>query len=191
MAESQPEFPNQGGHPHMDALNRLLSLIRMLDERGRVLCLASFAEEALGRLLLGYLRETKQAKELIEGFNAPLGTLATRIKAAFTMGLISREQFDDLEVLRRIRNAFAHNWEGISLDQGDLKSLVGKLHGYTFDNQKAIGDEKSRLTTTISTILVELTVMARENERHNRIAPLVAFRLTTQAPVKAQFVEVK
>lgn len=178
MAESQPEFSNQGGHPDMDALNRLLSLVPMHDERGRVLCLASFAEEALGRLLIGYLREPKQAKELVDGFNAPLGTLATRNKAAFALGLISREQFEDLEILRHVRNAFAHNWESISLDKGDLKGLVGKLHGYTIDNQKATGDEKSRLTTTISTILLEITVMGRENQRHNRVAPLVAFRLT-------------
>jgi hypothetical protein len=96
------------------------------DRLNLVLCLASFAEEALGRLLIGYLREPKQAKELVEGFNAPLGTLATRIKAAFAMGLISREQFEDLEILRRIRNEFAHNWEEVSLEHGDLKSLVGK-----------------------------------------------------------------
>ncbi|WP_082817928.1 MltR family transcriptional regulator [Variovorax boronicumulans] len=174
----------------MDALNRLLSLVPTHDERGRVLCLASFAEEALGRLLLGYLRETKQAKELVEGFNAPLGTLATRIKAAFTMGLINREQFEDLEILRRVRNAFAHNWEDVTLQRGDLKSIVGQLHGYTFDNQKVTGDEKSRLTTAISTILVELTVMCRENERHNRIVPLLALRLTNQAPTRVKFVDI-
>ncbi|WP_435446669.1 MULTISPECIES: MltR family transcriptional regulator [unclassified Variovorax] len=173
----------------MDALNRLLSLVPMHDERGRVLCLASFTEEALGRLLLGYLREAKQAKELVEGFNAPLGTLSTRIKAAFAMGLITREQHDDLEILRRVRNAFAHNWEGVSLAEGDLKSLIGKLHGYTFGNQKATGDEKSRLTTAISTILVELTLIERENAKNNRVAPLVGFRLTTQPPVHATIVK--
>jgi hypothetical protein len=163
----------------MDALNRMLSIVPMHDERGRVLCLAAFAEEALGRLLIGYLREEKQAKELVEGFNAPLGTLAARIKAGFAMGLISREQFENLEILRRIRNEFAHNWEEVSLERGGLKSLVGKLHGYIVNNEKATGDETSRLTSTISTILVELTVTSRENDRHKRVAPLVAFRLTT------------
>jgi hypothetical protein len=73
---------------------------------------------------------------------------------------------------------------------GRTLTLVGKLHGHMFNNERATGDETSRLTSTISTILVELTVMARENDRHKRVAPLVAFRLTTQKPVHVDLVEV-
>ena len=109
----------------MDSLNRFQSLIRKQDDRAMVLSLAAFAEDTLGRLLLVYLRESKQAKELVEGFNAPLGTLSTRIKAAFSIGLLTKEQYEDLEIARRIRNAFAPDWEGLSLESPDIKSLVG------------------------------------------------------------------
>jgi DNA-binding MltR family transcriptional regulator len=102
------------GDPDLDSLNRFQALVRQHDDRGLALSLAAFAEDTLGRLLLVYLREEKQSKELVEGFNAPLGTLSTRIKACFSLGLLTKEQYQDLELCRKIRNAFAHDWEEVT-----------------------------------------------------------------------------
>jgi hypothetical protein len=82
-------------------LNRLRDLVR--DQHGRVLVLsiASFAEECLARLIKAYLRNTKAVDELLEGFNAPLGTFAARIKIASALGLLSGSQFKNLEIMRK------------------------------------------------------------------------------------------
>lgn len=61
-----------------------------------VLSVASFAEDALGPLTLAYLKEGKQPADLVEGFSVPLGTLSAQIKAAYSVGLLSREQYLDL-----------------------------------------------------------------------------------------------
>lgn len=177
----EPEF-YLSGDPDMDSLNRFQSLIRKQDDRAMVLSLAAFAEDTLGRLLLVYLRETKQAKELVEGFNAPLGTLSTRIKAAFAIGLLTEDQYEDLEIARRIRNAFAHDWEGLSLESPDIKSLVGKLHAYAVDQQPPPAGGRERLLQALTTILMELRVQVTQHLKHSRRAPFVGFRLTTIKP---------
>jgi len=121
--------------PDFNSINRFNRALSAHDDRGLALALAAFAEDTLGRLLLTYLIECKQSKDLIEGFNAPLGTLAARVKAGFAIGLLTKEQYEDLEVARKIRNLFAHDWEGVSLDQPDIRAMIGQLHGYNFDQR--------------------------------------------------------
>lgn len=108
-------------------LTRFMGLIVEQDDRAMVLSMAAFIEEALGRILLVYLRDCKATRDLVEGFNAPLGTLSARIKGAYSFGLINEKKFRELEVLRRIRNHFAHDWEGVSLQRNDIAALIGQL----------------------------------------------------------------
>ncbi|WP_448125668.1 MltR family transcriptional regulator [Pseudomonas veronii] len=108
-------------------LNALGPLLDKLDDRGLVLSLAAFAEEALGNLLKAFMLPGPTTESLIDGFNAPLGNFSSRIKAAFSFGLVTKKQFDDLEQLRKIRNSYAHTWQPIALtDQkisGHIKSM--------------------------------------------------------------------
>lgn len=108
-------------------LNALGPLLDELDDRGLVLSLAAFAEEALGNLLKAFMLPGSTTESLIDGSNAPLGNFSSRIKAAFSFGLVTKKQFDDLEQLRKIRNSYAHTWQPISLtDQkisGHIKSM--------------------------------------------------------------------
>lgn len=171
------------GDPDMDSLNRFQSLIRKQDDRALVLSLAAFAEDTLGRLLLVYMREEKQARDLVDGFNAPLGTLSARIKASYSLGLLTREQYEDLEVARRIRNSFAHDWEGVTLERQDIKALIGKLHAYSIFDQEGGAQGRERLLRAMSTILIELRVQVTQHLKQGRKAPFVGFRLTTKKPV--------
>jgi hypothetical protein len=145
-------FPKTGD-PDMDHLNELLSLVRTYDDRALVLALAAFAEDTLGRLLVTYLREGKQGKELVEGFNAPLGTLSSRIRACYAIGLLTHEQYEDLEVTRKIRNSIAHSWVDIALDRQDMRALIGQLNAHTFDQKPIQGGPRDRLLAAISNIL--------------------------------------
>jgi hypothetical protein len=168
------------GDPDMDNLNRFMRVIRNHDDRATVLSLAAFAEDTLGRLLVAYMVQCNEAKELVEGFNAPLGTFAARIKAAYAMGLLLREQHDDLDIARKIRNRFAHDWEGITLERNDIQALIGQLHCHTWDSHKApfVGTPRKRLEAAISTICAELRMHTAQiaSEQTPRIS-VVGFRL--------------
>jgi hypothetical protein len=163
-------------------LTNFCHLVRTYDDRALVLALAAFAEDTLGRLLVTYLREGKPAKELVEGFNAPLGTLSSRIKACFAIGLLTREQYEDLEVTRKIRNSIAHSWVDITLDRQDMRALVGQLNAHTFDQKPIEGGPRDRLLAAISNILIELRVQIAQHRKHSRRAPFVGFRLYAGKP---------
>jgi hypothetical protein len=108
-------------------LNSLGRLLEEQDDRGLVLSLAAFAEDALGNLLKAFMLPVATSAQLVDGFGAPLGDFSSRIKAAYSLGLVTKGQFSDLEQLRKIRNLFAHTWQPISLaDQrvaGHIRSM--------------------------------------------------------------------
>ncbi|PWJ89535.1 mannitol repressor [Mesorhizobium loti] len=169
MKEAQPEPEN-----FHDRLNRLMGLLAHEDERGLVLTTAAFAEDLLGRLIRAYLVDVKSSGELLEGFNAPLGTLSSRTKGAHALGLLSRDQFSDLEHLRKIRNEFAHNWEGCSFDRQDIADRIGKLSATRIPSTDGDDDAtlKNKLRSSISCVLTELDVLTRLIGDHGyRIRP--------------------
>ena len=178
----------QGGigpddEPELNALNRFMHIIGKQDERAMVLSLAAFIEDTLGRLLIAYFRTCKATRELIEGFNAPLGTLSSRIKAVYSFGLVSEQQFKDMEILRKVRNHFAHDWEGVTLDRNDIASLVGQLSGYTFKGEDPSLQGKERLLSTLSSCCIELFLFqARIESGKASKAPDVSHRLTVIPP---------
>lgn len=168
------------GDPIMDNLNRFMRSIRQQDDRAMVLSLAAFAEDTLGRLLLAYMVDCKQAKELVEGFNAPLGTVSSRIKAAYAIGLLLKAQHDDLDIARKIRNRFAHDWEGVTLESNDIQALIGQLRCHTLKSHKKPfeGSPRERLIEAISTICVETRIhTAGLVSGKNKRIPVVGFRL--------------
>lgn len=164
-------------------LNRFTELVAKQDDRAMILSMAAFIEEALGRLLVAYFRDCKATRELVEGFNAPLGTLSARIKAAYSFGLVSEEQYRDMEILRKVRNAFAHDWEGVSVERNDLAALLGQLSCYSFDGVAPCSTARERLTRTIGCLASELQIfVSRLGSRKMNKAPDVSFRLTTKPP---------
>lgn len=173
-----PVNPHQ--EPYADELNSLLESLHEHDDRSLVLTMAAFTEDTLELLLLNYLREPKQAKELVNGFNAPLGTFSARIKAAYVLGLIHRDGFKTIEILRKIRNKFAHNWDGVSLDREDIVSLINQL---TISHREEFGlvgpgdrekNDRERLIEKIADILIGLRMLAKQLNKDGRKAPLMA-----------------
>lgn len=136
-------------------INLLARSLDDLDDRGLVLSLSAFAEDALGSLLKAYLIPSEATTQLLEGFNAPLGTLSARIKGAYAMGLITKSQFSDLERLRKIRNDFAHTWKPVSLAQPKLAALAQAM-SYSRMGSRFPKTISEKVKSSISCLLVEL-----------------------------------
>lgn len=155
------------------SFNALGSLLEEQDDRGLVLSLAAFAEEALGKLLKAYLLPVGTSNELVDGFNAPLGNFSTRIKAAYSLGLVTKRQFDDLQQLRKIRNLFAHTWQHISIDDqrvlGHIKSM-----NYASYLQSHPETAKEKLQTSGYALLLALTGFTGNVIEHDRGVKIIA-----------------
>lgn len=120
---------------------------------------SSYSEECLGRLLLAFMRNVKTAKELIEGFNAPLGSFSARTKAAHALGLLSTGQLRDLEHLRRIRNVFAHSWDHVSLDAPALAGHVRAMRPHRFSFLQPQETVAWHLQQSITCTLIEMETL--------------------------------
>src|SRR4051794_35137109 len=75
-------------------------------DRGTALVATSFLDTLLRDMLAAFLLENEGAKALLSGFNAPLGTLATRIAGCHALGLITDDEAAQSDILRRVRNRF-------------------------------------------------------------------------------------
>lgn len=173
---------------NLDELNSLLEVLSDLDERSLVLAIAAFAEDTLGGLLVQYMRNHKQAKELVEGFSAPLGAFSARCKAALAFGVISDRQYHNLDILRNIRNAIAHNWTGVSLERDDLRSRIQNLKVTEGLGSIAGVSEIERIRSVFSLLLIELRTLHKELELNNTRAPLIALHM--MPPIHVEFEEV-
>lgn len=162
-------------------INQLTASLHNLDERGLILALAAFAEDALGTLLMAFMLPTDATRQLLEGFNAPLGTFSSRIKAASALGLVTKEQFEDLEHLRKIRNDFSHTWKPISFAD---QSIAHHIRAINFSNGADEFPETpfEKVRTALSFLLVELHVAAKQIEWKDRRVRVIGSRLGTGVP---------
>lgn len=158
---SHPTEENVEKDSTFGPLNRLTRTLREHDDRGLILSLAAFAEEALGRLLEAFMLPGQASKDLLSGFNAPLGTFSSRIKASYALGLINEEQFRDLEYLRKIRNEFAHAWEYVSLSQAKLASLASSM-SFSYLDKDFPETSADKVRTSITALLTDISSMAEQ-----------------------------
>lgn len=96
-------------------------------DRGAALVAASLLEERLKGILQAFLLKSKVTSELINGSNAPLGTFSSRTSAAYSLGLIQKNEFDEINLIRKIRNEFSHKWKGVTFHTAPIADLCRNL----------------------------------------------------------------
>jgi DNA-binding MltR family transcriptional regulator len=110
--------------------NGFLEEIQNESPRASVIIASAFLDAQLRQLISNFLiDDPKVVDELLgseDKIDRPLSTFSARIKAAYCLGLIGKNIYDDLEAIRKIRNKFAH-----------------KMHGYTFDEPEIVSWCKS------------------------------------------------
>jgi mannitol operon repressor len=99
--------------------------------RGAVIVGAAFLDAGLREILANFLIDEKNAvDELIgseEKVDCPLSFFGARIKAAYCLGLISKDERDDLNLIRRVRNRFAHKLHDLSIDDKKIIDWCNSL----------------------------------------------------------------
>lgn len=79
-------------------------------DRGMALSGTAYLDDRLGKLIETYLTARTSSSKLIWESTSPLGTFSARIRMAHALGLISDEERDHLNMLRKVRNLFAHDF---------------------------------------------------------------------------------
>ncbi len=106
----------------------LFSEFRKESDRAAVILAAAMLDEFLAEILAARLVPSPSSVDpLLEGANGPLSSFSARIDACFRTGVISQRMSRDLHIVRRIRNAFAHNVLGCSFAEPDVEARVREL----------------------------------------------------------------
>lgn len=100
-------------------------------DRGCALMVGSYLEYELELLLKEKLVGRKKSFDDLFQFNGPLGTFSSKIKMCYAIGLISKETHDELELIRKIRNDFGHEFEAISFSTNQIKERINNLKQHT------------------------------------------------------------
>lgn len=80
-------------------------------DRSCVIVAAAYIDELLGyifKLFLTSPSSEKEDKELFSGYG-PLSTFSSKIVLSYRLGLISNYEYKTLQIIRKIRNSFAHD----------------------------------------------------------------------------------
>lgn len=142
--------------PEVTELGKFLNSFNKESDRGAALLAASIIDEWLSQILESYLLKDKVSKELLFGFNAPLGTFSARAKAAFSLGLIEKKEYKEINIIRKIRNEFGHKWDGIDFNSDIISIECDKLDWLGPIDDKIERTNRSIFNFTVAILLSDL-----------------------------------
>lgn len=109
----------------LKSIDLLEKEIDSVSDRSCAIVCAAFLDDFLERLILSFLttESSTQDRRLLEN-NGPLSTFSAKIVLSYRLGLISKKEYENLSLIRKIRNAFAHDIKINSFDDGKIKSYL-------------------------------------------------------------------
>jgi hypothetical protein len=96
-------------------------------DRAGVILGAARIDELLYELLAAFLLPSPNSNDDLLDTERPLGTFSARISMCYRLGLIDASFTRSLHLIRRIRNGFAHETAGGTLDSGVHRDRVNVL----------------------------------------------------------------
>lgn len=97
-------------------------------DRHAAIAAAAAVEHALKQAISTHLLPNADLKAVFDNYpGSPLGSFDARITMAASLGILLAVYEEDLHVIRRIRNLFAHSMLPITFEQDDVKELVDEL----------------------------------------------------------------
>jgi len=79
------------------------------DDRAIVIIGSAFLETILEHILIEFFPEDEKEVENLLNYNGPLGTYGNKVRMIFCLGLVNKIVIDDLKIIGKIRNKFAHD----------------------------------------------------------------------------------
>ena len=148
--------PLEETRPHLKDFVAFLEEFNKETARGASLAAASFLDDLLARTIAAFLIPNDSSFALTNGFNAPLSTLAARIAACHALGLISEQEYKECELIRKIRNEFAHKVH-MSFKNDRVRSLCASLTMSAKPYEGVHVDTRGQFTSAAVALLMNLT----------------------------------
>jgi len=114
--------------------NKMVHAFHSESDRGAALIAGGFVEHALG----SYLRALATVPTIAEELFAPMGPLSSfsqRTAVAYAYGFICKTYYDDLTLIRRIRNHFAHHPLDTTFETDKVASEAAALSTFAISKE--------------------------------------------------------
>lgn len=148
---------------------RFIEEVEAETTRGAVLNITSFIDELLIKLLSSYFPNSEHAKTLFANMDSCISSIMDRANIAYALALLKKKEFEAIKIIARIRNEFAHKWDGSDFDSGAVPKLIDKLPSEYFEYVD--GTNKAKFNCVSSQIIQELLERRRYASHINARLP--------------------
>lgn len=159
MSKSEPDFLT---NEYYQRLLSFLSEMKKETYRGQALVIASLLEQMLEETLDAGLQDVPAKRKLFDGPTAPVSSLYSKTKLACAMGLINADEERDIDIIRSIRNEFAHNIDAdisnphIENKCKSLKLGLEYLDALDENDESRVEDPEARFMMVATSIVTRL-----------------------------------
>lgn len=105
--KNDTKYQDSESRARIERITRGLDHLDNESDRGVILIIGAMLDELLAELLMNVL-DPSVADKLVNGSTAPLGSFSARAKVSFAIGVIDAQDYKDIELIRKVRNAAAH-----------------------------------------------------------------------------------
>jgi DNA-binding MltR family transcriptional regulator len=140
--------------------------------RAGAMVASAFLDEILKALILLHMESLSDSEiEALFEPERPLASFSSKIKVARALGIIGPKTSHDLNLMREIRNAFAHSLRKMSFETPSVRQLLHSMHVV-----KDIPKQKQRRARTLffevtAMILTHLHQKGHVANQRKRISP--------------------
>jgi len=191
MDNQEHANPFERLRPHLEEVEGWLEKMVPVFARGTAILSVAYLERELENLLKAFLvDDIALADELLSGFG-PLATFNARIETGFAIGLISEQERRNLQLIRKIRNRFAHMPLEVSFETPEIRDRCMELQPpppiagfFTTSND----DPHGKFHNTF-TFLLWVLILRRQNIAHRARATSLTIEEIEQSLRGAEGVE--
>ncbi len=105
----------------------LVSEFRFKSDRAVVVLGAAYLKTHLGRILESFFIDDSEVPAMLLEEERPLGSFTARIKTAYSLGLISSNEYHDLLVVQSIRKEFLREIEEVRFTNDGIREQCFRL----------------------------------------------------------------
>ena len=148
-----------------DQLNATFAEIFKQSDRASAVVSGGILEEILQRMITAlFLPNPNINQSMFDGLT-PISTFGAKIDLSYHLGLVNKTEYEDLKLIKKIRNIFAHSIKAINFETESIKDRCLQLQTLKsknppkemFENIKNIKTHFQINTTMLATILFAKT----------------------------------
>jgi DNA-binding MltR family transcriptional regulator len=132
--------------------------------RGCALVAGALLDERLLKLIQARMISRAAANKFDSFFegHGPLATFAARTRLAYLLGFIAGNVYQDICVIRDIRNRFAHSSEDFDFSVDEIKTSCARLQHYM--KQRVSDNPRAQFISAVSTLDTVLEYLIFDSE---------------------------